>query len=504
MRKAIRFVLAILATLAAGAATACALPSYNLPIPFQLYALGATAALAVSFVLVGYLVSTPSVVATANLKAFNIGRESRRSASLIHFFTVGLQLLGVCGLALTIATGIFGSPIPIANFNITFFFVIFVLGVAYASALMGDIYQFLNPWLAICEWCDEHFPRAFRGRYSYPRALAYYPALIFYMAYIWIELFANISPFELSMVLVAYSVINIAGAWAFGKTVWFERCEFLAVLFRFIAKMAPIHYVRTGAQPGALRIELRKPFIGLILEPATEISALVFVLFMLSSTALDGAHETLPWVGLFWKGIYPFLAGIGAGLEQPILFSVDAYYGWQWLMLFLSPLAYLLVYIAFILAAKVVSGSKRSLRSLILQFAYTLVPIAFVYNVTHYFTLFLAQGYQIGRMVSDPFNRGWNLFGTATWGTDPFIPDANTVWHVQVGLILVGHIVSVYLAHVEALRIFPSSRKAAVSQLPMLVLMMVFTTLGLWILSLPISAGQITDTAAMSTQAPSQ
>jgi hypothetical protein len=78
------------------------------------------------------------------------------------------------------------------------------------------------------------------------------------------------------------------------------------------------------------------------------------------------------------------------------------------------------------------------------------------------------------------------------------------VWHVQVGLILVGHIVSVYLAHVEALRIFPSSRKAAVSQLPMLVLMMVFTTLGLWILSLPISAGQITDTAAMSTQAPSQ
>jgi hypothetical protein len=47
----------------------------------------------------------------------------------------------------------------------------------------------------------------------------------------------------------------------------------------------------------------------------------------------------------------------------------------------------------------------------------------------------------------------------------------------------------VYVAHVESLRLFVTARQARASQLPMLVLMMIFTTLGLWILSLPIAAG---------------
>jgi hypothetical protein len=94
-------------------------------------------------------------------------------------------------------------------------------------------------------------------------------------------------------------------------------------------------------------------------------------------------------------------------------------------------------------------------------------------------------------MVSDPFGFGWNLFGTAGLLTTPIILDAGTVWHTQVGLILFGHIVGVYLAHLEALSIFAKSRRAIVSQLPMLFLMVLFTTAGLWILSLPIAAGQV-------------
>ena len=83
---------------------------------------------------------------------------------------------------------------------------------------------------------------------------------------------------------------------------------------------------------------------------------------------------------------------------------------------------------------------------------------------------------------------------TAAGGIDPtrVIPvmlDVGSIWLTQVALILFGHIVSVYLAHVEALRIFATPRRAAVSQLPMLLLMVVFTSLGLWILSLPIAAG---------------
>jgi hypothetical protein len=160
-------------------------------------------------------------------------------------------------------------------------------------------------------------------------------------------------------------------------------------------------------------------------------------------------------------------------------------------MLFLSPFAYLAVYWFFIWLSRIASASRVPVRTLALQFTLSLVPIAFVYNITHYYTLLVSQGAFIVRMISDPFVLGWNLFGTADWLTSPIILDAGTVWHTQVGLILVGHIVSVYLAHAEALKSFPGTRSAVLSQLPMLLLMVVFTTAGLWILSLPIAAGQI-------------
>jgi hypothetical protein len=132
-------------------------------------------------------------------------------------------------------------------------------------------------------------------------------------------------------------------------------------------------------------------------------------------------------------------------------------------------------------------------RDLALQFAFTLIPIAFVYNITHYYTLLLTQAPAIVPMISDPFGMGWDLFGTAKVYRAPIILLADRVWHTQVGLILFGHIVSVYLAHVQALKLFPQGRQGIWSQLPMLALMMVLTTIGLRILSLPIAAGQVQD-----------
>jgi hypothetical protein len=134
------------------------------------------------------------------------------------------------------------------------------------------------------------------------------------------------------------------------------------------------------------------------------------------------------------------------------------------------------------------------LRKTALWFAYSLIPIAFVYNLGHYFTLLFTDAPRLLSLISDPFGAGWNLFGTAQFVPQPMSPPpARFVWHIQVGLILAGHVVSVYLAHAQALRIFPEGRKALWSQFPMLVLMVALTSVGLWILSLPIGAGQVLD-----------
>jgi len=48
------------------------------------------------------------------------------------------------------------------------------------------------------------------------------------------------------------------------------------------------------------------------------------------------------------------------------------------------------------------SGRIR-VRKLALDFAPSLVPIAIVYNVTHYYTLLLMQVSKLGRVATDPF-----------------------------------------------------------------------------------------------------
>lgn len=118
----------------------------------------------------------------------------------------------------------------------------------------------------------------------------------------------------------------------------------------------------------------------------------------------------------------------------------------------------------------------------------TLLPIAFVYHLTHYATLILSHGLKIISLASDPFGWQWNLFGTLHSYRAPILPDMAVVWHSQVGLILIGHVVSVWVAHRVALQFFGVRGKAMLSQLPMLALMIGFTIAGLWILAQPLTA----------------
>jgi hypothetical protein len=213
---------------------------------------------------------------------------------------------------------------------------------------------------------------------------------------------------------------------------------------------------------------------------------------MLSSTAYDGMHESQPWSELFWRDIYPIIGPhFTAGSRQPFVIAAKLFHQWQSLALFLSPLLYLACYLVFLKITQLLTGTDEPVRRLALRFAHSLVPIAFVYHVTHYYTLLLSQGPAFFRQLSDPFGFGWNLFGTAGFAAQPVLIDANVIWHTQVGLILLGHVLSVYLAHREALKTFHSPSRAALSQLPMLLLMVGLTAAGLWILSLPIAAGGV-------------
>ena len=73
-------------------------------------------------------------------------------------------------------------------------------------------------------------------------------------------------------------------------------------------------------------------------------------------------------------------------------------------------------------------------RSLAPEFVLSLVPIALVYAVAHYFSLFVIQGQYMAPLLSDPFGKGWDLFGTANVIPNIALLTPNTIWYVQVGV----------------------------------------------------------------------
>ena len=477
---------AALALLPAAAQAHFFVQPYVLPVPFSIYAWGASAALAASFMVVGLFISVPRIDAMVSSRPAPAAVDAANAAPLSAGRLVALLLLLLC-----IVAGFVGSQNPFVNVNMTLFWIAFVLGVPYAVALVGDFYAPLNPWRTLVTLCERLTGTPFDGRLRVPKWVGCLPALLLYMAFIWIELFGHLTPRGLSAALVVYTLVNLGGAFAIGKEAWFRQGEFFSVMMRLIGPMSP--WARpwgASADQRAAAPRWRPPFVGLLSQPVEHPTLVLFILFMLSSTAFDGLHSTLPWTQLFWKHVFPVLAPwLGDTPARQYAVSAQVYQWWQWAALAVSPLVYAAVFVAFVAAARAAARSTTPLQALVLRFAMPLVPIAFVYHVSHYYTLLLVQGGQLAKMVSDPFGLGWDLFGSARSDIRPVMIGTDFVWHSQLTLIVAGHIASVYLAHLEALRAFGTPRRAATSQLPMLALMMLFTTLGLWILSLPLASG---------------
>ena len=162
------------------------------------------------------------------------------------------------------------------------------------------------------------------------------------------------------------------------------------------------------------------------------------------------------------------------------------YVVFQRLGLVLSPFFYFAIYFIVIAAVKAVTRTTRSLRDLALMFGYSVLPIAMVYNVAHYWTLLLIQIPKLPYLLADPLGRGWTIPGLGRVPEPPPL-DMAPIWNTEVTLIVAGHLVSVYVAHRIALRKFPTRREAILSQVPMLLLMVGYTMLGLWVISQPLA-----------------
>jgi hypothetical protein len=101
--------------------------------------------------------------------------------------------------------------------------------------------------------------------------------------------------------------------------------------------------------------------------------------------------------------------------------------------------------------------------------------------VAHYFSLLVLDGQTTWILASNPFGlAGVDLFGTYGNVVDLRAVSSDAIALVQVGAIVAGHVVGVTLAHERALL---SARRARASdQLPLVVVMVLFTLGGLGLL----------------------
>lgn len=456
---------------------------YNLPVPLWLYNWTAATVLLVSFLMVVIAVrpAAPSAGAGIDVSAWVGVRLLRRLMPLLRAISVAL-------LFLCMLTGFWGNPDPLRNFSPVFFWIVIALMLTYLVALWGDIYAAISPFRSLTDGLQYIWPGYCQGRYTYPKRWGQWPALLLYLGFIWFELFGQGTPRSIAVFLAGYTLLNVIGVGLIGARDWFAHCEFFSVFFRLIGYMAPLA-CRTDGAPGGVQLRLRKPLSGLLHERPQHLSSVVFVLAMLSTTAFDGLTATQWWVQLFWGDPTGLIeSAVGTKPTHSISTLMPWYIAWESFWLFFSPFVYLLVYVAVLWLGKSLVRSQRGVRELAMDFAYTLLPIALAYHITHYWTLVLTHGLKVFSLISDPFGWRWDLFGTAMKFRAPIIPDMGVVWHSQIALIVVGHILGVYLAHKVALRVFPSRGASFASQLPMLLFMILLTVFGLWILAQPLTA----------------
>jgi hypothetical protein len=444
--------------------------TYTLPLPSWIFLYGGGVTVALSFLLVSFFVGQKN--GSEKIRRININTNPIvRGLTSRTLIKIG-KALGLLLWVGIILAGYWGSQDTVSNISPTIFWVVFLLGFTYLTAIFGDLWAVINPLRIIVYWLERLLgPRVF-GRIRYPRKLSYAPALIFYYLLIYNELLSGgeaAIPANLSGLILTYSLATVVGAVIFGTEDWFRYGEFFSVFFRLVGKISPIIYENK-------KIYLTNP-CSMLLESVADSSWLVlFIVFMLASTAFDGFRGTTIWFQ--WDlAAYDYYSNFGQIGYQ--MFHAVA--------LVAAPLVFLAAYLFAIVGMKKLVGNKDSVLSLAKKFAFSLVPIAVVYNVAHYYTLLLTQGQSLVSLISDPLGKGWDLFGSVGFTPNVGIIRADVIWYSQVFFIVLGHVVAVVLAHTIALRIEKTPRKAIVGQLPLLILMVAYTLTGLWILSQPYS-----------------
>lgn len=446
----------------------------DLPVPAWLFAWGASIVLIVSFFALAAAWRTP-----------RFEREHWRPlGARFSRAVVSMPVQVVCGLVgvflfgVAVYAGLRGTEAPDRNFALTFFFVTCWLGFPFFSAIFGDIFRPFNPWRAVGRVAGGAFTLLAGQRpahLAYPERLGRWPAAFGLIAVVWLEIVygssggvaVGLDPHAAGVAALVYSAYTLAMMAVFGVQKWCETGEVFSVYFGMFSRLGAF-----GVEDGRLG---RRRMLSAATSWATLPGSAAVVIASIATTSFDGASE-----GAFKDAIETVFGWfLDAGFSPNTSIRVT-----DTIFILLCFAGVAAVYMLGVRGMRTVRGAP-SLAKLRVGFAHTLIPIALAYLVAHYFSLFVFQEQaQFGYLLSDPLGTATtDLFGTADNGIDFTLLTANAIWYVQVGALIVGHVLGLVLAHDRAVAYWSDYRQAARSQYWMLAVMVAFTCFGLYLLS---------------------
>ena len=246
------------------------------------------------------------------------------------------------------------------------------------QVLFGNVWPVLNPWLAVADavaWLWRALGQEWTPPLAYPERLGVWPGAVLLFCFAALELaYAEpASPRALALAIALYSYAMWFGMAAFGRRQWDDHGNGFTVYFGLLARIAPF-----GEHDG--RLVVRMPFSGLA-GPERTPGMLAFIAVMLGSVGFDGLSRSP-----FWQNLRADVEGRTSS-TRPARPSCSR-----------PPLPRRPRRLRPARRARLPrrdDGSPsddRADRPLAPEFLLSLVPIALVYAVAHYFTLLVIQG----------------------------------------------------------------------------------------------------------------
>lgn len=374
----------------------------------------------------------------------------------------GLSLASLALLAAMIWIGITGPRDPLANLMPQGFWTLGWMALLTLAGLLGNLWGWINPWTGLYALAGRPAPLL-----RLPAWLGRWPAALLLVGYTGF-LLADVAPDDparLARLVALYWAAMFAGLLLCGPA-WLRQVELGHAIFDAYGRLAPLSLSGGGlGVPGwqVLRAGV-VPGMG------------VFALALLATGSFDGLNETFWWLALI--GVNPLeFPGRSAVVRETLT------------GLAVSVAGLVAVFAAVVWAGLALARARGQFGALFERLALSLLPIAFAYHVAHYLPSFLVNIQYTVAALSDPLARGDDFLGLqpfyVTTGFFNVLSTVRVIWLTQAGLVVLGHVWSVLLAHRLAGDMLPGRGRAVRATLPLSLFMVGYTFLGLWLLAAP-------------------